>query len=382
MQDIANKGEFTRETYSDLREKLGVDAKLSGGIMMFSGSASLKLDTETSKINKDDLKTMNESRQKWLNDSYKSEDITTKVHEKALGEMKFEQLVSKTLDLYLVDERELTSLASSIISRSVSKSFEGLGVQDVTNLALRPSSPSASQVGLVPIAGKVEYVGRAETVPTDYLIADGRDVSRDDYPELFQKIGTIYGPGDGLATFKLPDYRGIFGRGADNMNSSRGGRGVDPGRVVGSSQNDSIARHGHKLDAKVDTSHVHYVVDVYHIRGAAWPIVAPGPDFSKNNVLAHNAMIAGYPYGATGPLKPLPDGVNPEGPNAGPLQPRPFEGGNGMENNRYDKRWAHTTAEGNPKQPVEGSVGELTHANQSDETRPRNIAEIVIIRAR
>lgn len=36
---------------------------------------------------------------------------------------------------------------------------------------------------------------------------DGRDVSRADYPALFQQLGTLYGAGDGSTTFGLPDGR-------------------------------------------------------------------------------------------------------------------------------------------------------------------------------
>jgi microcystin-dependent protein len=36
--------------------------------------------------------------------------------------------------------------------------------------------------------------------------ADGRELCRSDYPELFQVIGTKYGEGDGHSTFRLPDF--------------------------------------------------------------------------------------------------------------------------------------------------------------------------------
>jgi len=39
----------------------------------------------------------------------------------------------------------------------------------------------------------------------EYLLCDGRAVSRTTYDELFAKIGTAYGAGDGSTTFNLPD---------------------------------------------------------------------------------------------------------------------------------------------------------------------------------
>jgi microcystin-dependent protein len=50
--------------------------------------------------------------------------------------------------------------------------------------------------------------------PAGFLYADGRAVSRTTYNELFNVIGTKFGQGDGSTTFKLPDYRGFFLRGA------------------------------------------------------------------------------------------------------------------------------------------------------------------------
>lgn len=70
--------------------------------------------------------------------------------------------------------------------------------------------------------------------PSGYLVCNGAAVSRTAFATLFSRIGTLYGTGDGSTTFNLPDLRGEFIRGADL------GRGVDAGRVFGSSQGDAI----------------------------------------------------------------------------------------------------------------------------------------------
>lgn len=57
--------------------------------------------------------------------------------------------------------------------------------------------------------GKV--VWNTETkLPTDviFLRCDGAAVSRAKYVDLFISIGTLYGQGDGVTTFNLPDLRG------------------------------------------------------------------------------------------------------------------------------------------------------------------------------
>lgn len=89
------------------------------------------------------------------------------------------------------------------------------------------------------------------------LICNGRLLNISEYPELFAKIGTIYG-GDGITTFAIPDMRGVVARGHD------AGRGLDPGRTFGSYQDDAmqpiIATWG--MD---DQS-----VDFYHPTGALY----------------------------------------------------------------------------------------------------------------
>lgn len=75
--------------------------------------------------------------------------------------------------------------------------------------------------------------------PAGFLIANGAAISRATYAELFARIGTTYGAGNGSTTFNLPDYRGEFIRGVDL------GRGVDPGRAFGSLQLDALQAHTH-----------------------------------------------------------------------------------------------------------------------------------------
>lgn len=81
------------------------------------------------------------------------------------------------------------------------------------------------------------------TEPAGWLKCNGQAVSRTTYAELFAILGTTYGAGNGSTTFNVPDYRGEFPRGLDE------GRGVDSGRVLGSSQADAIAAHNHNVGA-------------------------------------------------------------------------------------------------------------------------------------
>jgi phage-related tail fiber protein len=71
--------------------------------------------------------------------------------------------------------------------------------------------------------------------------ANGDAVSRATYATLFAAIGTTFGSGNGSTTFNLPDLRGEFVRGWDDS------RGVDSGRLMGTSQADEFKSHTHVM---------------------------------------------------------------------------------------------------------------------------------------
>lgn len=71
------------------------------------------------------------------------------------------------------------------------------------------------------------------------MICNGRALNRYTYPTLFGRIGYTYGgAGD---WFNIPDFRGLAPRGWDE------GRGLDPGRGLGTYQPDQLGYHEHQL---------------------------------------------------------------------------------------------------------------------------------------
>ena len=93
----------------------------------------------------------------------------------------------------------------------------------------------------VPV-GAISY-WPTSNIPTSYLPCDGRELSREDYAELFAQIGVAYGSGDGSTTFNLPDFRGYFFRAFDERTSGN----IDPFydemgrlRAVGEAQEDAV----------------------------------------------------------------------------------------------------------------------------------------------
>ena len=78
----------------------------------------------------------------------------------------------------------------------------------------------------------------------NYLLCDGRDVSRTTYPALFNTIGIQYGWNNNATQFRLPDFRGMFLRG---MGSTTRNNGVtySSATYAYEFQEDKIQNHTH-----------------------------------------------------------------------------------------------------------------------------------------
>jgi microcystin-dependent protein len=111
-------------------------------------------------------------------------------------------------------------------------------------------------VGSIIPPGTIQAFGGG-TVPSGWLLCDGSTANRSTYSALFSAIGVAHGSGDGSTTFHLPDLRGRFLRGADNMGTGAAGRdpdaatrtaanaGGNTGNAVGSVQSDAMQGHEH-----------------------------------------------------------------------------------------------------------------------------------------
>ncbi len=91
------------------------------------------------------------------------------------------------------------------------------------------------------IGAVLAYAGQISKLPKDWHVCDGSELNKEEYPKLFDVLGTVYG-GNGNRTFKLPDYRGYFLRGLDSTKQ------VDQeSRELGSIQMDQFEKHFHTL---------------------------------------------------------------------------------------------------------------------------------------
>ena len=122
-----------------------------------------------------------------------------------------------------------------LIYRSANTDGTGAGLKQ-TNKA-----EFLSNVPLVPIGSIFPFGG--STPPSGYLLCDGSEVSQTIYSALFKVIAFNYGASNTVHSgyFKLPDLRGRFPLGADNMNNNLqvqvGNSSVATGGALGRANN-------------------------------------------------------------------------------------------------------------------------------------------------
>lgn len=132
-----------------------------------------------------------------------------------------------------------------------------------------------------PAGAVIPYAGAA--APAGWLECNGAAISRTAYATLFAAIGILWGAGDGVNTFNLPDARGRFLRGAGNSGNGTMANGAAfPGGAAGSYANDQLQGHIHRTGAATMQIGTGYdvadtVASPYPATGAKFMSV-PAPD--------------------------------------------------------------------------------------------------------
>lgn len=158
--------------------------------------------------------------------------------------------VDNTADL----DKPISTAAKKALNNKVDKEEgKGLSTNDYTNEDKAKLIPTGGTTGQV-LAKKsdadndVEWVNQTgggsatgdtlpvgsimpypkATAPENWLICDGSAISRTDYSELFNAIGTTFGEGDGSTTFNLPNIKGrtIVGLNADDADFNTIGKTI------------------------------------------------------------------------------------------------------------------------------------------------------------
>lgn len=108
-----------------------------------------------------------------------------------------------------------TEVTDSLVTDEFLINRSGLGLRKITK------QTALANVPIVPIGAIFPYAGTVP--PRGYLFCDGSEQLIANYPELFSVLGYTYKAVTnllGLSTFAIPDLRGRFGLGRDNMNNN------------------------------------------------------------------------------------------------------------------------------------------------------------------
>jgi microcystin-dependent protein len=129
--------------------------------------------------------------------------------------------------------------ASGLSVNKASQAQAEAGTDDATVMTpLKVAQAIAFQAGTAPTGAVLAFA--RQTPPSGWAECAGQLLVKTAYPNLFAAIGEAFNVGGEAATdFRLPDLRGEFIRGWDN------GRGVDSGRTMGTTQDESIGPHSH-----------------------------------------------------------------------------------------------------------------------------------------
>jgi microcystin-dependent protein len=101
------------------------------------------------------------------------------------------------------------------------------------------------KTGYLAPVGAIEMYG-GSTAPDGWLLCNNAAISRTTYAELFGVIGTTFGVGNGSTTFNVPDFRGIFPRGAGTSAKLTDANSDAFAGTLGTYQNDKMQGHVHK----------------------------------------------------------------------------------------------------------------------------------------
>ena len=120
-----------------------------------------------------------------------------------------------------------TVLSTDVISTK-DQAFDSLSTDELlinrvgTGLKKITKNTFLSKLPFVPVGCIMPFAGASTSIPSGYLMCDGAEVQISQYATLYSVIGNIYkgsNPYIGVSTFRLPDLRGRFPLGADNMNN-------------------------------------------------------------------------------------------------------------------------------------------------------------------
>lgn len=150
----------------------------------------------------------------------------------------------------------------------------------------------------MPIGAILSFAGDENNIPRGWLSCRGQVVSKENYPQLFNVIGTIWG-GSGTPNFYLPDLRGLFLRGVAGESNTDPDKDLryspqlqhspsnpgNKGNAVGSVQGDDFKGHDHNFS---DPGHGHLYTKGCTIDSWGGNVVPSGQNIGDRAAVANS----------------------------------------------------------------------------------------------
>ncbi|MDO5352539.1 MAG: phage tail protein, partial [Succinatimonas sp.] len=108
----------------------------------------------------------------------------------------------------------IVQLSSAIDSLSETLAATPKAVKQAYDLATLALN-IAQNFSAMPVGATIPYSGTV--IPEGWLLCNWAEVSRTQFANLFSKIGTKWGAGDGETTFNVPDYNGRHVQGTTDI---------------------------------------------------------------------------------------------------------------------------------------------------------------------
>ncbi|MGV4328827.1 phage tail protein [Trueperella pyogenes] len=151
--------------------------------------------------------------------------------------------------------------------------------------------PGEGGGGAVLPAGVIQmWAGQASSVPSGWLVCDGRVLSKSQYPALYAAIGNSYGGSAYQGTFALPNFAGRFPAGQTGARWDMAGVGKTGGEYEHKLSLNEIPSHTHRIGAPPAWGFPG--LGVYHTNlssGYGWQGISGYDDTANAQVVAEDA---------------------------------------------------------------------------------------------